>query len=33
MTAGEIKDVVAALGGIVTVLAEADPADKAKIHG
>ncbi len=33
MTAQEIKDMVTALGDIVAVLAEADPADKAEIGG
>jgi hypothetical protein len=32
MTAQEITEVVTALGDIVTVLGEADPADKAQIY-
>jgi DNA invertase Pin-like site-specific DNA recombinase len=32
MTAQEIKELVTALGGIVAVLAEADPADKAEVY-
>ena len=32
MTAGEINSVVTALGSILDVLRDADPADKAKIY-